>query len=102
MLVIVLENAPKRLHGYLTRLLVELKFGVYVGDFSIKVREKVNNVIVKEIESGSAIMVWSTNNDIGFSLKIFGNSKYLIKNFDGLNLMQTFPFNVGSKLKSVK
>ena len=57
MLVIVLENAPKRLHGYLTRLLVELKFGVYVGDFSIKVREKVNNVIVKEIESGSAIMV---------------------------------------------
>lgn len=38
MLVIVLEAAPPRLRGRLALWLVEVRAGVYVGDFSKRVR----------------------------------------------------------------
>jgi len=45
MLVIVLENAPPRLRGYLTRLFLEVRAGVYVGDYSQRVRERTWAVV---------------------------------------------------------
>ena len=39
MLVIVLENAPPRLRGRLAIWLLEIRAGVYVGNYSNKVRE---------------------------------------------------------------
>ena len=41
MLVIVLENAPPRLKGYLSRLLLELRAGVFIGTYSTRVRERL-------------------------------------------------------------
>jgi CRISPR-associated protein Cas2 len=49
MLVIVLENAPPRLRGHLTRLFLEIRAGVYIGDFSIRVRERIWKTIQEEI-----------------------------------------------------
>lgn len=41
MLVIVLENAPPRLRGRLAVWLLEIRAGVYVGNYSTKVREHI-------------------------------------------------------------
>lgn len=41
MLVIVLENAPPRLRGRLAIWLLEVRAGVYVGNYSRKVRENI-------------------------------------------------------------
>jgi len=41
MLVIVTENAPPRLRGRLAVWLVEVRAGVYVGTYSVKVREMI-------------------------------------------------------------
>ena len=65
MLVIVLENAPPRLRGYLTRLFLEVRAGVYVGDYSRRVRERTWVVVKDEIGEGNAVIVWSNPNDLG-------------------------------------
>lgn len=39
MLVIVLENAPPRLRGRLAIWLLEVRAGVYVGNYSARVRD---------------------------------------------------------------
>ena len=41
MLVIVLENAPPRLRGRLAIWLLEIRAGVYVGNYSVKVRDHI-------------------------------------------------------------
>lgn len=41
MLVIVIENAPPRLRGRLAIWMLEVRAGVYVGDFSVKVRDMI-------------------------------------------------------------
>lgn len=39
MLVIVTENVPPRLTGYLSRFLVEVRAGVFIGNYGARVRE---------------------------------------------------------------
>lgn len=41
MLVIVLENAPPRLRGRLAIWLLEIRAGVYVGNYSRRLREHI-------------------------------------------------------------
>ena len=41
MLVIVLENAPPRLRGRLAIWLLEIRAGVYIGNYSVKVRDHI-------------------------------------------------------------
>lgn len=52
MLVIVTEAAPPRLRGYLSRWLLEVRAGVYLGDYSVRVREKLWKVVSREIIGG--------------------------------------------------
>ncbi|MBP8282813.1 MAG: type I-E CRISPR-associated endoribonuclease Cas2, partial [Chromatiaceae bacterium] len=58
MLVIVLENAPLRLRGRLAIWLLEIRAGVYVGNYSPKVRDMLWQQVEAGIEEGNAIMAW--------------------------------------------
>jgi CRISPR-associated protein Cas2 len=91
MMVIVLENAPPRLRGYLTRLLLEVRAGVYVGDYSAKVRERVWRMIKQEIEKGNAVLVWSCPNDSGFNFDTCGENRRVQVDLDGLKLCRFLP-----------
>ncbi len=93
MLVIVLENTPPRLRGYLTRLFLEVRAGVYVGDYSQRVRERVWKVINIEIGEGNAVIAWSRPNDLGFAFDTCGSSRRLPVEFDGIQLCAFLPSN---------
>ena len=64
MQVIVLENAPPRLRGFLTRLFLEVRAGVYLGDYSARVRERIWERIQAEINTGNAVIAWAANRRI--------------------------------------
>jgi CRISPR-associated protein Cas2 len=66
MLVIVLENAPPRLRGRLAVWLLEIRAGVYVGNYSVKVREHIWSQVEAGIGEGNAVMAWRCNNEAGF------------------------------------
>lgn len=91
MLVIVLESAPPRLRGRLALWLLEIHTGVYVGDFSVKVRDMLWNTILDGIEDGNAVMAWSTNNEAGFDFFTVGPNRRVPWEKDGVKLVSFLP-----------
>jgi CRISPR-associated protein Cas2 len=91
MLVIVLENAPDRLRGRLAVWLLEVRAGVYVGDFSRKVREMMWTQVLAGLEDGNAVMVWHSNNESGFEIETAGTNRRVPVEFDGLKLVSFLP-----------
>lgn len=87
MTVIVVENAPPRLRGRLALWLLEVRAGVYVGHFSVKVREMIWNQVVRGIEQGNAVLAWSTSNEQGFDFKTCGYNRRHPTTLDGAKLV---------------
>lgn len=60
MLVIVVENAPPRLRGRIALWLLEVRAGVYVGEYSRRVREMIWQQVRVGLEDCNAVMIWNT------------------------------------------
>lgn len=91
MLVIVLENAPPRLRGRLAVWLLEIRAGVYVGNYSRKVREYIWALVEADIQDGNAVMAWRANNEPGFDFVTLGNNRRLPVELDGAKLVSFWP-----------
>ncbi|QAZ66787.1 type I-E CRISPR-associated endoribonuclease Cas2e [Solidesulfovibrio carbinolicus] len=91
MMVIVLENAPPRLRGRLAVWLLEIRAGVYVGNYSVKVREMIWHTVEAGIEDGNAVMAWSARSESGFEFRTLGPNRRISCDFDGLNLVSFLP-----------
>jgi CRISPR-associated protein Cas2 len=88
MVVFILENVSTSLRGELSRWLFEVKAGVFTGKLSALVRDELWGLIGSKLKSGSALMVYSTNNEQGFSAKILGNRNRTLEDIDGLLLVK--------------
>jgi CRISPR-associated protein Cas2 len=91
MLVIVLENAPPRLRGRMAVWLLEVRAGVYVGNYSVKVREHIWSQVGEGIEDGNAVMMWRTNNEAGFDFETLGANRRMPADWDGVRLVSFHP-----------
>jgi len=87
MVVIVLESVPITLRGELSRWLIEPTSGVFVGHVSALVREKLWMKVCSKVAGGGALLIWSTNNEQHFKMKLYGRTKRQIVDFDGLQLV---------------
>lgn len=85
-LVIVVENAPDRLRGRLAVWLLEVRTGVYVGNYSRRIREMIFKNIYDGINDGNAVMVWSTPTESGFDFLSVGNNRREPIDVDGMIL----------------
>ena len=91
MLVIVVENAPPRLRGRLAAWLVEVRAGVFVGDYSARTREKIWDSVVAYIEHGDGVMIWKAPTDQGYDFLTVGRNRRMPVDFDGLKLVSFAP-----------
>lgn len=91
MLVIVLENAPPRLRGRLAIWLLELRAGVYVGDYSPKVRQHIWGQVEAGIGEGNAVMAWTCHNEAGFDFTTIGKNRRIPVEMDGCKLVSFLP-----------
>ena len=91
MLVIVVENAPPRLRGRLALWLLEVRAGVYVGDYSKRVREMIWTQVEKGLEEGNAVMAWSTNTESAFDFLTIGANRRIPVEMDGIKLVSFLP-----------
>ena len=91
MLVIVLENAPPRLRGRLAIWLLEVRAGVYVGNYSRRVREKIWDQVIAGIEDGNAVLAWRANTESGFDFVTLGANRRMPVDMDGLRLVSFAP-----------
>jgi len=91
MLVIAVNNAPPRLRGRLSIWLLEVRAGVYVGDYSKRTRELIWRTVVAEIEQGDAVIIWSAPTESGFSFETCGVNRRMPQDVDGLMLVSFRP-----------
>jgi CRISPR-associated protein Cas2 len=70
MTVIVVAACPVGLRGHLTRWLLEISAGVFVGKVSARVRDLLWLRTLEMVKSGRAIMVYAANNEQGLDFKV--------------------------------
>lgn len=88
MVVIILEKVPIGLRGELTRWLLEVHTGVFVGSISAMVRELVWKLVIEKLREGGGIMIHNAANEQGYTLRMFGNTSREVVDFDGLALIR--------------
>ena len=98
MLVIVVEKAPPRLRGRLAVWLLEIRAGVYVGNYSAKVRDYLWSQVEAGIEDGNAVMAWRKNNEAGFDFVTLGTNRRMPVELDGAKLVSFLPEQDSSDL----
>lgn len=91
MMVIVLESAPPRLRGRLAIWLLEIRAGVYVGNYSAKVRDYIWGQVEAGIGEGNAVMAWRVNNAAGFDFVTLGQNRRTPVEIDGAKLVSFLP-----------
>ncbi|MCY4505782.1 MAG: type I-E CRISPR-associated endoribonuclease Cas2e [Acidobacteria bacterium] len=91
MLVIVVNNAPPRLRGRLAVWLLEIRAGVYVGNYSRRTREMIWEQVTEEIADGDAIIAWAAPNDAGYDFDTCGVNRRVPVDLDGAKLVEFSP-----------
>lgn len=87
MVVFLLENVPVSLRGEITRWMLELRAGVFVGNISAMVRDKLWIQICDKCKKGNAMMLQSAANEQGYRIKSHGPNTRKVREFDGLQLI---------------
>lgn len=84
----ILEKVPTSLRGELTRWLIEPHAGVFVGQVSALVRDKLWEKCCAKLKEGGAVQIWATNNEQRFAVRTFGTTKREVVDFEGLQLIR--------------
>ena len=87
MIVVSMTNCPPKLRGDLSKWLLEINTGVYVGHVNAKVREALWKRICDNIKDGQATMVFTTNNEQHMDFYVH-NTSWCPVEFDGIKLMK--------------
>lgn len=96
--IFVTENASSSLRGEISRWMLELKSGVFIGTLSKLVREKLWVKISNRIGKGGAAFIQAKNNEQKFDISTTGNFERSVISFDGLQLIRIPTKNYTFKL----
>lgn len=89
--IFITENVPTSLRMDLTRWMIEIKTGIFIGTLSGYVRAKLWEKLCKKLKNGCIIMVKSADNEQGFEITMSGQCHRRIVNFEGIQLIK-IPF----------
>jgi CRISPR-associated protein Cas2 len=86
MTVIVLTNCPAGLRGYLTRWLLEISPGVFLGNPSARVREALWDEVRAYAHQGRALLAHQTDSEQGYTFATHDHA-WRPTDHDGLTLI---------------
>jgi len=86
MTVVVLVAAPEGLRGHLTRWMIEIQAGVFVGNPSQRVRDRFWVILADRVRDGQAIMIEPAQNEQGWAVRTAGRDRWQPVDYDGLML----------------
>ncbi|MDW4917357.1 type I-E CRISPR-associated endoribonuclease Cas2e [Streptomyces californicus] len=87
MTVIVLTNCPPGLRGFLTRWLLEISAGVFIGNPSSRIRDVLWDEVQQYAGQGRALLAHTTNNEQGFTFRTHDHAWHPTDH-EGLTLIQ--------------
>ena len=88
MTVIIVERAKPGLRGQLTRWMLEVRAGVFVGTLSARVRAKLWALVCKRNIQGGSVLIYRSPNEQGFIVETFGDTSRSIVDMEGLLLVR--------------
>lgn len=86
MVVFVMTNVSESIRGALTRWVMEVKAGVFVGNINKTVRDSLWDKLKKENVS-NALMIYNFNNEQGFNIEMLGEPYRYVKDYEGILLV---------------
>ncbi len=86
MIIIIVTDCPPALRGDLTKWLIEVNTGVYVGNVNARVREELWKRVCEHIRNGQATLVHSANNEQNMEFRVHNTVRVPI-DYDGITLM---------------
>lgn len=87
MITLATTAVPDHVRGALSRWLIEVAPGLYIGTVSARVRDELWSTITAVIGDGAAILAHPDNTEQGFTLKTAGTRRRVPTDFDGLTLV---------------
>lgn len=91
MVIIILEKVPVSVRGELTRWMIEVRTGVFVGDLSAMVRDKIWGLICGKVRRGAGMLIHNAACEQGFAIRFTGEPSREVVDFDGLKLIRVLP-----------
>lgn len=88
MVVLILTAVKPGLRGEITRWMIEPQAGVFVGNISARIRDKLWEKVEREVKEGSAILLYSARTEQGFAVRSHGDPRRFPVDFDGLTLIR--------------
>ena len=90
MVIIILESVPTSVRSELTRWMLELRAGIFVGNMSAMVRDKLWELACSKLgRKGGGWLVYTCATEQGYAIKSWGCTSKAVKDFDGLFLIRT-------------
>lgn len=87
MTVIVLSACPPGLRGHLTRWLLEISAGVFVGHLNPRVRDRLWGRIEEMAGAGRALMVYSARGEQRLDFRVHAHA-WMPEDFEGITLVR--------------
>ncbi len=90
MVVLVVEKASVSVRGELSRWLIEPKSGLFVGNVSAMVRDKLWEKVTASVGRGKmsgALMLYTAQTEQGFAVRSFGETGRELREYEGLTLV---------------
>ena len=88
MIVIIVERATPGLRGQLTRWMLEVRAGVFVGSLSPRVRDKLWELVKARNPKGGCLLVARAKNEQGFFVETHGDTSRQVIDNEGLWLVR--------------
>jgi CRISPR-associated protein Cas2 len=83
MIILILEHAPASLRGHLSRWLLQLKPGVFVGNVSARIRDVIWEKVQHYEKPVDGILLFKSNTEQGFRIRTWGSTWYEVCDLDG-------------------
>lgn len=87
MVVIMVEKVTASLRGEITRWMIELRPGIFVGNISALVRDKLWELICEKMKKGAVTLLHNASNEQGYEIRQVGDTGRKVTNFEGLQLI---------------
>ena len=87
MTVIVITACPPGVRGDVSRWMLEIAPGVFVGRITARLRDRLWVRIISMIRNGRAIMVYSTRNEQHYAFEVFQPDWHVV-DCDGVQLIK--------------
>lgn len=87
MTVIVTQRVTPSTRGFLTRWMLEVRAGVFVGSVSRRVRDGLWAELRQRRGLGAVTLIFRSPNEQGFSIETSGEGRRQLRDYDGLALL---------------